>query len=280
MKFFMFFSMTIAMVTFTSSCQKDNLEEAVLPQTAQGGQVTSGTNGQNGAQGEQGDSGADGQNGSDGQNGQDGADGAQGEQGATGAQGEPGTNGTDGTDGKDGEDGAQGEQGVQGIQGENGIDGTDGTNGINGEDGNANVMSFSYDLRAVTDTYHNVEIPEITSDVFDNDVILTYLKFRNLLYPIPSHVSIGFGGGRSFRADVDVSMRIGSCLISFREPGENYILRTPPRAGDLNSLRIVIIKSSSSETRKAGKQNVRQELKAAGVDIDNYDEVARYYGIK
>jgi len=136
--FFKCLMLTLAITAFTSSCQKDNLEDAVLPQTAQGGQVASGANGENGAQGEQGASGADGQNG------ENGSDGAQGEQGATGAQGEPGTNGTDGKDGEDGAQGEQGIQGEQGLQGERGLQGEQGVAGVDGEDGNANVIASEW----------------------------------------------------------------------------------------------------------------------------------------
>ncbi len=306
MKILKCFIMALAITAFTASCQKDNLEDAVLPQTAQGEQGTTGTNGQNGtdgqngAQGEQGLKGDKGEQGDPGQTGEDGADGEQGpqgeqgpagpkgddgqntEDGAAGAQGPKGDAGDTGPIGPKGDTGDTGPKGDLGDAGSNGTDGRNGEDGQNGEDGNANVRSITYNLSSVSSSNFSFEIPEITGDVLRNDVILSYLQFSGVfLYPIPSKVIVGLGGTRSFRADVDIAFWIGSGSLIFREIGGTTSIRDSDiNAGDLSQLRIVIIESTSSESRKTAKQNVRQELKAAGVDINNYDAVASYYGLR
>lgn len=282
MKFFMCFIGALLIMTATS-CKKDSLEDAVLTPSVQGEIGASGTNGQNGSDGQDGAQGEQGASGADGKNGQDGADGAEGAQGATGAQGEPGANGTDG---QDGAAGVQGEQGIQGERGETGpagANGTDGTNGTDGQDGNANVRSFRYSLTSVASSRHSIEIPQLTTDVMENDVILTYLQFSRpllLTYQLPAMINVGLGGGRTISAEVAVALWAGRITLLFREPGSVTSLRDSDiQAGDLRTLRVVIIKSTDSATGKNTKQNINQELKAAGVDIDNYDEVARYYGL-
>ncbi len=167
-KIFICFTTAIALMAITS-CQKDNLEDAVLPQTAQGEQGNSGTDGQNG------------------QNGQDGVAGAQGENGEPGAQGEPGANGTDGQDGADGAPGPAGEQGEPGTDGQDGaqgpvgLRGEQGEQGPAGEDSNANVIASTwipspYPDRSIISASHPHFDERLTSEVINNSVILTYAR--------------------------------------------------------------------------------------------------------
>ena len=288
MKYFICVLMALALAA-TTSCKKDSLEDALLPQTVEGEQGTSGTNGQNGdngqdgAQGEQGASGDNGQDGVDGAQGESGTNGTEGEVGAQGQQGIHGEQGDQGLTGADGANGRDGAQGSAGIQGEQGTQGEQGLAGENGQDGNANVRSFRYSLRSVASSHHNIEIPELTTDVMENDVILTYLQFSRpllLTYQLPATINVGLGGSRTISSDVAVALWAGRCTLFFREPGSVASLRDSDiQAGDLKTFRVVIIKSTNSVTGKNAKQNIKQELKAAGVDIDNYDDVARHYGI-
>ncbi|SDM64374.1 collagen-like protein [Kriegella aquimaris] len=267
LKIFIYSIITFASVTL-NSCQKDNLDEAIIPQAVQNGNAATDIRGQDGAQGVAGEDGVDGATGPTGPKGETGATGPQGETGPTGPKGDAG------------DTGPQGEIGPAGPQGE---PGTDGRNGINGEDGNANVQSFTYDLNAVASSYYGFDIPEVTADVLRNDAILTYLQFSEPLlftYPLPSKVMIGFGGDRYLNSDVNIVFSVGRGSISFREIGGTFnIPNSAIRAGDLKRLRILIIESTGSISRKGTKLDVSQELEAAGIDINNYDEVARYYGL-
>ena len=124
----------IGISIIATSCQKDSLEETVLPQAVQSEQNESGTN-SNGV--------------TNGTNGTDGANGADGKKGETGAQGPAGTDGVDGQDGATGPKGDTGEPGPAGVDG---INGEDGENGSDGKDGNANVIASEW-LEPIESSY-------------------------------------------------------------------------------------------------------------------------------
>ncbi|CAZ94998.1 Conserved hypothetical protein [Zobellia galactanivorans] len=239
-KFLICFIMALTIAALTS-CQKDNLEDAVLTETVHGEQGVAGTAGENGRDGEKGDT------------------------------------------GEQGPQGEKGERGPQGEQGPQGEIGAAGANGADGEDGNANVRSFKFSLTSVASSHHTIEMPQLTTEVMENDVILTYLQFSRpllLTYQLPATINVGLGGGRSLAADISASLWVGEITLSLKKPGElTSLMDSDIRAGDLKTLRVVIIKSTESTTGKTAEQNVRAELKSAGVNISNYDEVARYYGI-
>ena len=92
-KYFMGFMLALTIAAFTSSCQKDNLEDAVLEQPRQGEQGVMGANGQDGERGPQGEQGPQGEPGTDGEQG------PQGEEGPVGPRGPQGEDGIDGEDG-------------------------------------------------------------------------------------------------------------------------------------------------------------------------------------
>lgn len=137
-----YFLMALAITSFTASCQKDNLEDAVLPQTVQGEQSTSGTSGTSGAQGEQGEQGPKGDKGDQGEPGVAGPEGPQGPEGPAGQDGE--AIGVPGPKGDTGEPGPAGPKGDTGDTGPAGANGIDGANGADGQDGNANVIASDW----------------------------------------------------------------------------------------------------------------------------------------
>tara|TARA_R110002050_G_scaffold204522_4_gene340244 strand:- start:179527 stop:180027 length:501 start_codon:yes stop_codon:yes gene_type:complete len=65
------------------------------------------------------------------------------------------------------EDGNDGAIGPQGIQGEQGPD---------GEDGNANVTSILFEDQTILIGNNDFAIPQLTQEIFDNGVVLAYLK--------------------------------------------------------------------------------------------------------
>ncbi|MGC1471482.1 MAG: hypothetical protein WA775_02725 [Psychroserpens sp.] len=167
---------------------------------------------------------------------------------------------------EDGSDGAPGEQGPAG------------TDGINVADGNANVQVLTYDISTESGTFHEQNVPEITQDVLDNDVILGYVKSANVFFPLPAVEDPDI-------IDFNISVAIleGFYIMDFvQNDGTSYNLT----AGDLQALKVIIIESSSTmEGRFASpgnssKENVLLELEHANVDITNYHDVMAYYGLK
>ncbi len=191
MKLVKCFLVTLAITAFTASCQKDNLEDAVIPQTAQGEQGTSGTSGQNGAQGIQGEKGPKGDQGEMGVAGPEGPAGQDGEAiGVPGPKGNTGAAGASGPAGSAGEAGPAGPKGDTGDTGPAGANGTDGTNGAEGEDGNANVIAsdwFGPDRQTfVVNGYtryaeFNRKITNLDSEIYENGTLLVYAKFSNFV---------------------------------------------------------------------------------------------------
>jgi hypothetical protein len=164
------------------------------------------------------------------------------------------------------------EDGTDGAQGATGPAGQDGTNGQDGEDGNANVLAVTFASPAWNGSNISLTVPEITQDVFDNGAVLGYVKFANInsiFYPVPGGV---FPSIPSF------------VIRTFIEVGA-YELRAVEWDGtthgtpeNIEEVKLIIIESSST-IAKSSKINVQDQLKNAGVDINNYNEVMDYYGL-
>ncbi|MEL0645687.1 hypothetical protein V6251_14940 [Olleya sp. Ti.3.14] len=160
-----------------------------------------------------------------------------------------------------------------GADGPAGADGIDGTNGADGMDGNANVQSITLDASTFSGNYTSVAIPEITQDILDNGVILTYLNNNpNNWVPVPCPFDT-----IAFDFSVHVIHYLGGIDFDYGDAsGSNYTIA----AGDLNSLRVIIIESSSNARFTTNsKQQTYNQLSQAGIDITNYYQVCDYYGI-
>ena len=180
--------------------------------------------------------------------------------------------GEDGMDGLDGINGVDGAVGPQGPQGEPGQDGTDGQDG---EDGNANVSNMSFDISTLNSSFYDQNIPELTAEVIKQDVVIGYVSTltssgteRWFALPV-------IGDSSSFQLDFNIAASISTGLYSIdftnRADGTSFTIT----AGDLNELRVVIIDSSS----KSSKSDILSELISAGIDINNYQQVADYFSL-
>ncbi|MEE9364352.1 MAG: hypothetical protein V3U92_17255 [Cellulophaga sp.] len=182
---------------------------------------------------------------------------------------------------KDGSDGAIGLQGEQGITGQNGSDGTDGTDGTNGNDGangNANVETTIF----INPTWSSsglmtLNSSNITQDAFDYYLILGYLKEGNVWYSANGNQATGgyykgyYDVGRYFIRAYDFN---------------DVIDQTRPTIGQA---KIVVIKSSnvilttgngkSTSTKSNFRKNTLTNLSNAGVDINDYYAVCKYFNI-
>jgi len=167
--------------------------------------------------------------------------------------------------GKDGDDGAMGPAGAQGIAGQ------DGTNGEDGEDGNANVKTIKIDATAWDGNFESVDVSEITQPVLDNDAILAYMLSQNsFYYAMPGTVDGGAYNTRPY-------YKVGKFYVNFNNlDGTSYSIT----AGDIVEVKLIIIESTeSSASSKSGKRDIHEELKSAGININDYRAVANYLGI-
>lgn len=158
-----------------------------------------------------------------------------------------------------------------GNDGATGAIGPAGTNGTNGEDGNANVQTFVFDTATESGIGINLDVPQITQDVLDNDVILSYYESSTgIYYQMPGGANNAIFVTRPFAF-------VNSFDIRFHDwDGTSYSIT----AGDVVKVKIIIIESTSTTAGKiSGKQQVYNALNQAGVNINDYYAVCDYYGV-
>ncbi|AUC83604.1 hypothetical protein [Lacinutrix sp. Bg11-31] len=159
------------------------------------------------------------------------------------------------------EDGTAGPQGEQGITGANGADGTD---------GNANVEVLTFDMSAASGSFDDVTVPELTQDVIDNDVVLGYIKRGANWHPLPAVQDI-------IPFSVSVTIGVGFYALDYVDGGDGSSHSIS--AGDIDTLKIVIIESTSTSKTSNGKQQIYNTLNQAGIDINDFNAVTNYYNI-
>ena len=176
-----------------------------------------------------------------------------------------------------GEDGEQGIQGKQGIQGEPGPQGGQGPQGEPGQDGNANVQKLEFDLSFTPAGESEIPIivPEFTPEALQNNVIMAYLELSDsndtVYFLLPGKVS-------SFPLELDIVY--GEDLLAvliYNLDGTPGMWPVLPQ-GVSAILHIAMVEISPNAM--AGKNSVAQDLKSAGIDIANYHEVMKYFGLE
>ena len=156
---------------------------------------------------------------------------------------------------EDGEAGPQGEQGAAGT---------------NGTDGNANVEVLTFDMSAASGTFDDIPVTQLTQDIIDNDVVLGYIKRGNNWHPLPAVQDI-------IPFSVSVTIGVGFYALDYVDGGDGSAHSIS--AGDIDTLKVVIIESTSSSKTANNKQQVYNELAQSGIDIKDYYAVCDFYGI-
>jgi len=183
---------------------------------------------------------------------------------------EDGSDGMQGPSGTDGITGIDGVNGTDGINGTDGVNGKDGTDGINEQNGNANVRIFTYEFRDKSGTAITLEIPELTDTVLAYDVVLAYLKVNNVHYQVPNLMN---PAGTTFF--VRTFMQTGMLDLRFVKLADNSGYSLPRET--FQQLKVVIIESTSITSGKI--ISTLDIMKKAGVNIENYKEVAAYFNL-
>lgn len=164
-------------------------------------------------------------------------------------------------EGPEGPEGPQGEQGEQGIQ------------GLQGDPGNANVtlLRFTQDISWDNNAIIRIdEIDQLNQNVLDNYAILSYFKWISTLYAIP-----GIYG--DYLVDATYTLETANFWAydsELTEPGDE--------PSDPDEVRIILIESSSivnGRSKYTPQERLMYELEAAGIDINDYAQVAEYYGL-
>ena len=219
-----------------------------------------------------------------------------GEDGETGPQGPAGAAGVAGTDGADGADGiscwdlngngvgdaeedvnndgnfdamdCQGADGVDGADGADGVDGVDGADGADGVDGNANVQQLVFDISDEAN-YSSLDFDLTTlPNPVTNYAFLYYIQQPNgLRYSIPGGLN-----GNQIYARVILNTNSGSAFINFHNTSTDAVAVVPQ---GLYS-QVIIVAIELTNTGK-NSENIMAELKAAGVDTSDYNQVCLLY---
>lgn len=159
-------------------------------------------------------------------------------------------------------------------------EGPTGPQGDPGADGNANVTTISLDDADVTWTEgdylgrtaneYTFNPPEVTQDVVDHGTVLGYFNlFGETWHPMPWTWENGDGSSRQH--------------ITFTYDVEEITLYAYQTSGTLNpgitEYRFLTMTDNTVTTSASSGESIEAQLDAAGVDIDNYHEVAEYLGV-
>ena len=150
---------------------------------------------------------------------------------------------------------------------EDGKDGTNGEQGIPGQDGNANVESYIFENVALSMGNENIFLlPAITQDIVDNGVVLGYItnSINVAWFPLPY---IDGGETLSIFYITPGSLAISSSTDSAELTFKFVLIDGTPGDG-------------SKTSGKSSKEAIYNELKTAGVDLNDYDAVVNYYNSK
>jgi len=191
--------------------------------------------------------------------------------------------------------GTDGEMGPPGLNGTNGVDGADGVNGADGtdgEDGNANLIysdwfiassfTLSTGFGGIKLLDHDEPASEITQEIIDTGVVLVYGNLRGYtttIWPF-NHVALlpvtlTYGTSPTEIDTWTAILSAGNIKIRFINNNNRYT-----SIAQVHRFRYIII--PSSEAISASKSDnyaktIANNLSAAGVDINNFDEVLSYY---
>lgn len=173
-----------------------------------------------------------------------------------------------------GEDGERGPQGTAGEQGPAGADGVDGEDGI---DGNANVQSSTINMDAWNGgEFFEFDMP-VVAEERANYAFLFYLEYF-LNDDFARHSVPGAPFDETFTADVNYALTevgIQGGIITFKDnQGADFAVAP----GFYLNLIIISIEINTLEG-KNGSTDILAELKAAGVDTNDYNAVAAYFGL-
>ena len=128
---------------------------------------------------------------------------------------------------------------------------------------------------------HDHAAPEISQDIIDTGVVLVYGNLRGYtttiwpfnrvaLLPITLTYNVS-------PADIDTWTAIlsaGNINIRFINNNNKY-----NSVASVHRFLYVVIPSTSSSSGRIAKESIIDNLTNAGVDINNFDEVAYYYGL-
>ncbi len=169
-----------------------------------------------------------------------------------------------------------------GDDGATGATGADGTNGIDGTDGNANVETIIFENPTwqITATYTVMDLSLASISInYENDVIIGYYidgVLTTSWIPVDSEYCCDNNYLRSYISGSSHKFRI------FAHLSDGTYDPTPPTI----TVKIIVIKGNNTTTIVGNggkqlnpKQQIKNELKNAEININDYYAVCNYYGV-
>ncbi|AWX44686.1 hypothetical protein HME9304_01689 [Flagellimonas maritima] len=157
-----------------------------------------------------------------------------------------------------------------------------GDTGTSGQDGNANVQKFDTLLDGFSGSELRLTMP-IPLEEQDNYAFFFYIKYidfdtqTQLWYTVPGHLRGNEIYARVYyfanKADFDFDYDIEVNFYNTEDDSEHIV-----QDGEYSLFRIVAIEYSGLGA-KANKTSLESTLKAAGVDTNDYNAVANYFGL-
>ena len=188
--------------------------------------------------------------------------------------------GPEGPEGPAGPTGATGQTGPAGPQGPAGEDGEDGV------DGNANVTVISLPASEITWTeaiylgrsanIYSLINNAINQDILDHGTILGYCKISeapDIWTPLPFFNESNDGLNRMY-IQFDYSLN-KITLMAYQTSGA-----FDPTGYFMEYRFMLITDNTITGAKGTVSEDIIERLQKAGVDVNNYSEVAKYFGIK
>lgn len=146
--------------------------------------------------------------------------------------------------------------------------GGDGKDGDNGKDGNANVTSVIIEnINLERFTYKDFTTNIITQDILDSGVVLAFVQKPS--QKVTAWWSLPFynNAGSNDRIDLAFIWLNKIRLIATYKPS-------------VLNLKIVAIAGNSANASKNSKSNILSSLENNGIDVNDYNQVAKYYNLE
>ena len=150
--------------------------------------------------------------------------------------------------------------------------------GEDGADGNANVQRFDILLDGFNDDFIEIDISEQALPTTDYAYIVYLLDSSgqgNDWFSVPGFLSIT--AINNVYCQVKIESGFNLLVLRFFDSSNLSMLVDVPE-GELLALRYFAIRVNEDQASRGGSKGVYDDLKAAGVDVSDYHQVAKYFG--
>lgn len=178
-------------------------------------------------------------------------------------------------------EGPEGPEGPAGQKGDKGDQGVAGPEGPAGEDGNANVTIVSLlseniiweegdYLGRVANTF-TLTSDAVNEDIINHGVVLGYFNFFDSWYQLPFMWENSDGSNRQYILHTYALNTI--TLYAYETTGALD-------ASIISEYKFLLITDNTVSKGASSENSILSKLNEAGVDVNNYYDVLKYYGVK